>query len=204
MRNHNFRCAALCYFSVGYLYSLLLLLVHVSRIPSSVFSGMLRRLSAQAPRKTCCECLRCTCPQAGTQFEPEKLRLAAKVPYAANTLVMFINTPQALHAVTPRSFSSLPRRFVNIVAQVILTVPNKPCFVLLFRPFSWSASCSNAPGLTFQAYVLDREQDCCEALGLSHHLFLKKQLKSCRFIANWLLVPIPVRQFVFSAYGHAP
>mmetsp|Transcript_18987 Transcript_18987/g.36233 ORF Transcript_18987/g.36233 Transcript_18987/m.36233 type:complete len:211 (-) Transcript_18987:1643-2275(-) len=65
--------------------------------------------------------------QAGTQFEPEKLRLAAKVPYAANTLVMFINTPQALHAVTPRSFSSLPRRFVNIVAQenFVYVEPNK-------------------------------------------------------------------------------
>jgi hypothetical protein len=39
------------------------------------------------------------------------------VPYAPNTLVFFINTRDAFHAVTPRTGTHLPRRFVNIVAQ---------------------------------------------------------------------------------------
>ena len=41
----------------------------------------------------------------------------AEVPYAPNTLVTWLNTPRSLHAVTPRSISSLPRRYVNFLVE---------------------------------------------------------------------------------------
>jgi hypothetical protein len=40
------------------------------------------------------------------------------VKYEANTLVFFVNSNQAFHAVTRRSPTPYPRRFVNIVAQL--------------------------------------------------------------------------------------
>lgn len=40
------------------------------------------------------------------------------VKYDANTLVFFVNSNHAYHAVTPRSRTPYPRRFVNIVAQL--------------------------------------------------------------------------------------
>ena len=37
--------------------------------------------------------------------------------YAPNTLVMWLNTPDALHGVTPRAVTEAPRRYVNFVAD---------------------------------------------------------------------------------------
>jgi hypothetical protein len=45
------------------------------------------------------------------------------VPYTANTLVFFINSPESLHAVTPRHRTPLSRRLVNIVGRVQRSVP---------------------------------------------------------------------------------
>jgi hypothetical protein len=42
----------------------------------------------------------------------------ATVPYAFNTLVIFLNSPAALHGVTTRSRTDAPRCFVNLVASV--------------------------------------------------------------------------------------
>lgn len=39
------------------------------------------------------------------------------IPYAANTLVMWINGPRSLHGVSPRSVTDVPRRYVNILAE---------------------------------------------------------------------------------------
>lgn len=42
----------------------------------------------------------------------------ATVPYERNMLVVFLNSPTALHGVTVRSRTDVPRCFVNIVAEV--------------------------------------------------------------------------------------
>ncbi len=47
------------------------------------------------------------------------------VPYKANSLVLFLNTPESLHSVTPRSATPYPRIFLNILAQM-----QKPLFKL--------------------------------------------------------------------------
>lgn len=45
------------------------------------------------------------------------VRDVAQIPYSHNTLVFFLNTPNSLHAVTPRSVTSHGRKFVNLVAE---------------------------------------------------------------------------------------
>ena len=40
------------------------------------------------------------------------------IPYRANTLVFFVNSPRAFHGVTPRSVTPWPRLHVNFVAEV--------------------------------------------------------------------------------------
>ncbi len=42
----------------------------------------------------------------------------ATVPYAANTYVAFVNSPRAVHGVSPRDPTTVPRRYVNFVAEV--------------------------------------------------------------------------------------
>lgn len=39
------------------------------------------------------------------------------VKYQANTLILFINTPESVHGVTPRMPTPLPRRYINILAE---------------------------------------------------------------------------------------
>ena len=41
----------------------------------------------------------------------------AEVPYAPNTLVLWLNTPRALHGVSPRSMTEVPRRYINFIAE---------------------------------------------------------------------------------------
>jgi hypothetical protein len=45
------------------------------------------------------------------------------IPSAANTLVMFINTIDSVHGVTPRSPSRVSRRLVNIIGEVYNPIP---------------------------------------------------------------------------------
>lgn len=45
------------------------------------------------------------------------------IPAAANTLVMFINTIDSVHGVTPRSPSIVSRRLVNIIGEVYNPIP---------------------------------------------------------------------------------
>jgi len=42
----------------------------------------------------------------------------ATIPYEANTLVLFINGPESIHAVTPRSLTQHPRRLVNFIGEI--------------------------------------------------------------------------------------
>jgi hypothetical protein len=39
------------------------------------------------------------------------------IPYRPNTLIMWLNTPQSLHGVSPRPVTDVPRRYVNILAE---------------------------------------------------------------------------------------
>lgn len=48
----------------------------------------------------------------------EDTELVSTVRYRKNVLVLFINTIESLHAVTPRSPTPTPRMFMNLVAEV--------------------------------------------------------------------------------------
>jgi hypothetical protein len=43
--------------------------------------------------------------------------VARTVPYRPNMLVMWVNSPRALHGVSPRHPTSVPRRYVNIICE---------------------------------------------------------------------------------------
>ena len=43
--------------------------------------------------------------------------VARTVPYRPNMLVMWVNSPRALHGVSPRHPTSIPRRYVNIICE---------------------------------------------------------------------------------------
>jgi hypothetical protein len=45
------------------------------------------------------------------------LEVVETVPYRANTLVMFLNTPLSIHGVTPRAVTEVPRRYVNLLGE---------------------------------------------------------------------------------------
>jgi hypothetical protein len=51
-------------------------------------------------------------------FEPDALVEVVRVPYAANRLVLFPNSPAALHGVTPRPLTPWQRNYVFITAEV--------------------------------------------------------------------------------------
>lgn len=42
----------------------------------------------------------------------------ATVPYRANTLVMFVNSPDSLHSVSERAITPHPRRYINFLAEL--------------------------------------------------------------------------------------
>ena len=45
-------------------------------------------------------------------------RLPVKtIPYKANTFVCFLNTPSAVHGVSERNVTQLPRRYMNLYVQ---------------------------------------------------------------------------------------
>ena len=51
-----------------------------------------------------------------THFKPKDVHVRATVPYRANQFVLFVNGPNAIHGVTPRSVTHFSRRLVNVVA----------------------------------------------------------------------------------------
>jgi hypothetical protein len=64
------------------------------------------------------------------QVEPRLLTHFKTVPYAANRMVMWINSPRSLHGVTPRSVTEHTRQYVNVIgecyaigAQGLFTLP---------------------------------------------------------------------------------
>ena len=49
---------------------------------------------------------------------PGDVEAVSTIPYAANTLVGFLNSPMAVHGVSPRGPAIMPRRYINLVAEV--------------------------------------------------------------------------------------
>jgi hypothetical protein len=68
---------------------------------------------------------------------PSDIELREHVPYAANTLVAFVNSARAAHGVTPRAPSPLPRRYINFVVEVPFRVFETTMFGLAQRVFYW-------------------------------------------------------------------
>ena len=54
----------------------------------------------------------------GKYLDEEKIETARLVPYAANRLVLFINSLSAIHGVTVRQPTTHPRRFVNLLGEI--------------------------------------------------------------------------------------
>jgi hypothetical protein len=56
-------------------------------------------------------------PDKWSAIDPDLVERTHVVPYRANTLVMFINSPGALHGVSRRSVTPLPRRYVDFLGE---------------------------------------------------------------------------------------
>ena len=67
-----------------------------------------------------------------TRIDPRHVDCVATVPYRANTLVMFINTPASIHGVTPRSVTEISRRYINFIGECYAWTNDS----LLFNPES--------------------------------------------------------------------
>lgn len=71
---------------------------------------------------------------ADPQFERGRLlprsdvRLCKSIPYRSNLFTMFLNTPESLHGIAPRSITPYPRVVVNFVCEVWA-----PLFDVTFR-----------------------------------------------------------------------
>lgn len=53
-----------------------------------------------------------------TEVDPNDIGLSKIIPYMPNTFVAFINSPYAIHSVSPRHPSKYHRLFINFVAEV--------------------------------------------------------------------------------------
>lgn len=53
----------------------------------------------------------------GSRVKPEAVEVAERVAYAPNTLVMWLNSPWAIHGVSPRSVTPTPRRYINFLGE---------------------------------------------------------------------------------------
>jgi hypothetical protein len=49
---------------------------------------------------------------------PNRIEEAARIPYAANTLVLFANSPNSVHGVTPRKPTPHVRRYINFQVEL--------------------------------------------------------------------------------------
>ncbi len=46
------------------------------------------------------------------------VELVKTVPYRANSYVCFVNSPHAVHGVSPRDITDVPRRYINFIAEL--------------------------------------------------------------------------------------
>jgi len=54
---------------------------------------------------------------SGSRVDAASVEVATTVTYAPNTLVMWLNSPLAVHGVSPRSVTGIPRRYVNLLGE---------------------------------------------------------------------------------------
>ena len=52
------------------------------------------------------------------QADPKHIELVETIPYRANHMILFLNTPDSIHGVTPRLNAKVLRRYVNISAHL--------------------------------------------------------------------------------------
>lgn len=52
------------------------------------------------------------------EIDSAKVRTVKVADYAANTLVLFLNSPRSIHAVSPRTPTEVPRRHINFCCDV--------------------------------------------------------------------------------------
>jgi len=78
------------------------------------------------------------------EIDEAKVEVVRAIPYRANTVAMFLNTPRSIHGVTPRSASRLPRRQVNVIGEFY--GPDSTLFRLV-RPPRPDAAPPPPPGL---------------------------------------------------------
>ena len=57
---------------------------------------------------------------------PSDVARERTIPYAPNTLVAFVNSPCAVHGVSPRSVAPVARRYINFIAEVPFRLFNTP------------------------------------------------------------------------------
>ena len=51
---------------------------------------------------------------------PNDVERVKTIVYSPNTYVAFVNSPQSVHGVSPRDVTTVPRRYINFVAEVPL------------------------------------------------------------------------------------
>lgn len=51
------------------------------------------------------------------KIPPSYIECVKRIPYRANSLVMWMNTPDAIHAVAPRTVTEYPRRYIAISGE---------------------------------------------------------------------------------------
>jgi len=66
---------------------------------------------------------------------PRDVERVQTVPYAANTYVAFVNSEVAVHGVSPRSITSVPRRYINFIAELPIKAFTPPQLGKLQRWF---------------------------------------------------------------------
>jgi hypothetical protein len=49
---------------------------------------------------------------------PDDVEHMKTIAYAPNTYVAFVNSPQSVHGVSPRDVTTVPRRYINFIAEV--------------------------------------------------------------------------------------
>lgn len=61
---------------------------------------------------------------AQLNLDEQHVQRFTTVHYRPNTLVMWLNTPRSFHGVSPRSVTSVPRRYVNFLAESYTLKPD--------------------------------------------------------------------------------
>ena len=70
------------------------------------------------------------------EADPEAIDWVKDIGYGANKVVMFLNTPQSFHGVSPRSDEPINRRYMNIISEIpkrkgtLFRTKTKPWFEL--------------------------------------------------------------------------